>query len=119
LPAADPDKATSPSPKPLAPQRRRQRLSNQICALALLNQHLVKIIDFAINIYNSINAVSQLPNFKILHEYWRDPLAILIAILTFLALQVANFKLIPVVLVGGPIAMALYWPRARKSQAEN
>lgn len=57
--------------------------------------------------------------FKILHEYWRDPLAIFIAILTFLALQLANFKLIPVVLVGGPMAMALYWPRPRESQAEN
>jgi chromate transporter len=49
--------------------------------------------------------------FKILHEYWRDPLALLLALLTFLALQVAHLHLIPVVLVGGPIAMFLYWPR--------
>ncbi|WP_461564680.1 chromate transporter [Synechococcus sp.] len=53
--------------------------------------------------------------FKILHEYWKDPLAILLALLTFLALQVAHFQLIPVVLVGGSVAVALYWPRAKAS----
>ncbi len=43
-------------------------LANQ----ALLNQNLVTIIDFAINIYNSINAISQLPNFKILVASGRE-----------------------------------------------
>jgi len=53
--------------------------------------------------------------FKILHEYWKDPLAILLALLTFLALQVAHFQLIPVVLLGGSVAIAIYWPRAKAS----
>jgi hypothetical protein len=43
-------------------------LANQ----ALLNQNLVTIIDFAINIYNSINAIRQLPNFKILVASGRE-----------------------------------------------
>jgi len=52
--------------------------------------------------------------FKILDEYWKDPLALLLAALTFIGLQFFHLQLIPVVLVGGPIAMALYWPRPAK-----
>jgi NAD(P)-dependent dehydrogenase (short-subunit alcohol dehydrogenase family) len=52
--------------------------------------------------------------FKILDEYWKDPLALLLAALTFIGLQFLHLQLIPVVLVGGPIAMALYWPRQAK-----
>jgi chromate transport protein ChrA len=50
---------------------------------------------------------------KILHESWKDPLAILL-----IALQVAHFQLIPVVLVGGSFAVALYWPRAKASTVD-
>ena len=39
---------------------------------ALLNQNPITIIDFAINIYNSINAISQLPNFNILVASGRE-----------------------------------------------
>jgi len=49
--------------------------------------------------------------FKILHEYWRDPIALFLAAITFIALQIAHIQLIPVVLIFGPIAMFLYWPR--------
>ena len=49
--------------------------------------------------------------FKILHVYWRDPLALGLAALTFVLLEFQGIGLIPVVLVLGPIAMALYWPR--------
>ncbi len=55
---------------------------------------------------------------KIMHESWKDPLAILLAFLTFIALQVAHFQLIPVVLVGGSFAVALYWPRAKASTVD-
>ena len=55
---------------------------------------------------------------KILHESWKDPLAILLTFLTFIALQVAHFQLIPVVLVGGSFAVALYWPRAKASTVD-
>jgi chromate transporter len=33
------------------------------------------------------------------------------ALAVFLALAVFHFRLIPVVLVAGPLAMAWYWPR--------
>ncbi|QBE68177.1 Chromate transporter [Synechococcus sp. WH 8101] len=52
--------------------------------------------------------------FKILHEYWRDRMALLLALVTFVALSVFRFHLIPVVLVLGPLAMAWYWPRQQQ-----
>ena len=52
--------------------------------------------------------------FKILHVYWRDPLALGLAALTFVLLEFRGIGLIPVVLVLGPIAMALYWPRQQR-----
>lgn len=48
--------------------------------------------------------------FKILHEYWRDPMALLLATAVFVAMEMFHVRLIPVVLVSGPIAMAWYWP---------
>jgi chromate transporter len=49
--------------------------------------------------------------FRILDTYWRDPIALLLAAATFVALAVLQVRLIPVVLVAGPLAMAWYWPR--------
>ena len=49
--------------------------------------------------------------FKILNVYWRDPLALLLAAVTFVALEVFHVHLIAVVLSIGPVAMLLYWPR--------
>lgn len=49
--------------------------------------------------------------FKILDEYWRDPVALVLAAGTFVAMVVFHVQLIPVVLVAGPLAMAWYWPR--------
>ena len=49
--------------------------------------------------------------FKILHQYQRDPVALVLALATFLAMAVFHIRLVPVVLVAGPLAMAWYWPR--------
>ena len=49
--------------------------------------------------------------FKILEVYKTDYLAMAIAVIVFVSLQVFRFHLIPVVLVAGPVAMSLYWPR--------
>jgi len=49
--------------------------------------------------------------FKILHTYWRDRVALLLAALTFVAMAVFHVRLIPMVLVAGPLAMVWYWPR--------
>lgn len=51
--------------------------------------------------------------FRILHEYWRDPVAVVLAIGVFVAMELFHWRLIPVVLVSGPLAMAWYWPRRR------
>ena len=49
--------------------------------------------------------------FKILHQYWRYPVALLLAAGVFVAMVVFKVRLIPVVLITGPLAMAWYWPR--------
>lgn len=51
--------------------------------------------------------------FKILDEYWRDPVALLLAAGVFVAMEFFRVRLIPVVLISGPLAMAWYWPRRR------
>jgi len=49
--------------------------------------------------------------FKILDVYKTDYLALAIAVVVFICLQVFKFHLIPVVLIAGPLSMMLYWPR--------
>lgn len=53
--------------------------------------------------------------FKILDEYWKDPVALLLAAVTFVLMTFFHVRLVPLVLVAGPLAMAWYWPR--QSQA--
>ena len=48
--------------------------------------------------------------FKILDQYWNDRVALLLAALVFVALTWWHVRLIPAVLVAGPLAMAWYWP---------
>ncbi len=52
--------------------------------------------------------------FKILDQYWKDPMALLLAVLTFVAMQFLHVRLVPLVLVAGPVAMAWYWPRGTR-----
>jgi chromate transporter len=49
--------------------------------------------------------------FRILDEYWKDPVALLLAAVTFVLMAVFHVRLVPLVLVAGPLAMAWYWPR--------
>ncbi|AFY28759.1 chromate transporter [Cyanobium gracile] len=49
--------------------------------------------------------------FKILHEYGKDPVALLLAAVTFVLMTFFQVRLVPLVLVAGPLAMAWYWPR--------
>ena len=49
--------------------------------------------------------------FKILDQYLQDRVALMLALATFMAMSVFHIRLIPVVLVAGPLAMAWYWPR--------
>lgn len=49
--------------------------------------------------------------FKILDEYGKDPMALLLAAVTFVLMTFFHLRLVPLVLVAGPLAMAWYWPR--------
>jgi chromate transporter len=49
--------------------------------------------------------------FKILGQYRRDPVALLLAAATLVAMEGFHVRLVPLVLVAGPLAMAWYWPR--------
>ena len=54
--------------------------------------------------------------FKIAGTYQRDPVALLLAAASFLAMTVFHVRLVPLVLVAGPLAMAWYWPRGGESE---
>jgi chromate transporter len=49
--------------------------------------------------------------FKILGQYRRDPVALLLAAATLVAMERFHVRLVPLLLVAGPLAMAWYWPR--------
>lgn len=51
--------------------------------------------------------------FKILDQYWKDPVALLLAAVSFVAMEVFHVRLVPLVLIAGPLAMLWYWPRHR------
>jgi chromate transporter len=53
--------------------------------------------------------------FKILDDYWHDPVALLLAGGSFLAMTFFHVGIIPLTLIAGPIAMVWYWPRRRPS----
>jgi chromate transporter len=53
--------------------------------------------------------------FKILDQYWKDPVALALALAVLLALTLFHARLVPVVLISGPLAMAWYWPRQDRS----
>jgi len=52
--------------------------------------------------------------FKIAGAYSRDPAAMVLAGASFIAMSVFHVRLVPLVLVAGPLAMAWYWPRNSK-----
>jgi chromate transporter len=52
--------------------------------------------------------------FKILPTYRADPVALALAAAVFLAMQVFHVRLVPLLLVVSPLAMAWYWPRKGK-----
>ena len=54
--------------------------------------------------------------FKIAGVYTRDPLAMLLAGGSFIAMSVFHVRLIPLVLVAAPLAMAWYWPRGEQQR---
>ncbi len=55
--------------------------------------------------------------FKILDQYWKDPVALLLGAVTFVLMAFCHVRLVPLVLVAGPLAMAWYWPRPSRPPA--
>ena len=51
--------------------------------------------------------------FRILDAYWHDRMALALAAAVLVAMAIFHVRLIPVVLIAGPLAMAWYWPRGR------
>jgi chromate transporter len=51
--------------------------------------------------------------FKILDDYWTDPVALLLAAGSFVAMTFFHVRIIPLLVIAGPIAMVWYWPRRR------
>ena len=49
--------------------------------------------------------------FKILPAYRADPVALVLAAAVFVAMEVFHVRLVPLLLVVSPLAMAWYWPR--------
>jgi chromate transporter len=107
---------------------RFQGLSGALAALAgmlLVPFSLLMLVGLAYFSFRSLPLVDRLlagvvtaaaglalsMGFKILHQYQRDPVALLLALATFVAMSVFHIRLIPVVLIAGPLAMAWYWPR--------
>lgn len=56
--------------------------------------------------------------FKILDQYWKDPVALLLAALSFVAMEFFHVRLVPLVLIAGPLAMIWYWPRRPREQLQ-
>ena len=79
----------------------------QFSAIAEVNRRLAGLAAAAAGMALSMG-------FKILEVYKTDYLALAIAVIVFVSLQVFRFHLIPVVLVAGPVAMSLYWPRGQR-----
>jgi chromate transporter len=50
--------------------------------------------------------------FKILPAYRQDPVALALAGLVFVGLEVVHVRLVPLLLVISPLAMLWYWPRS-------
>ena len=76
----------------------------QVSAIAEVNRLLAGLAAAAAGMALSMG-------FKILDVYKTDYLALVIAGIVFICLQVLKFHLIPVVLIAGPLSMMLYWPR--------
>ena len=80
--------------------------------LAYFHLHTIPAVDRVLaGVVAAAAGMALSMGFKILDEYWNDRVALLLAAVVFLALTLLDARLVPVVLVSGPLAMAWYWPR--------
>jgi chromate transporter len=77
----------------------------QFHALPLVDRVLAGMVAVAAGLALSMG-------FKILPSYRRDPVALLLAGLVFVAMEGFHVRLVPLLLVISPLAMLWYWPRS-------
>lgn len=83
-----------------------------LLGLAYFELHMVMAVDRVLaGVITASAGMALSMGFKMAGGYGRDPVAVLLAGGSFLAMSVFHVRLIPLVLVAGPLAMAWYWPR--------
>ena len=86
-----------------------------LLGLAYYDLHTVMAVDRVLaGVITASAGMALSMGFKIAGAYTRDPVAMLLATGSFLAMTVFHVRLVPLVLVAGPLAMAWYWPRPEK-----
>jgi chromate transporter len=85
-----------------------------LLGLAYFELHMVMAVDRVLaGVITASAGMALSMGFKLGGAYSRDPVALLLAGGCFLAMTFFQVRLIPLVLVAGPLAMAWYWPRRR------
>jgi chromate transporter len=88
-----------------------------VLGLAYFSFHTLPAIDRVLaGVVAAAAGMALSMGFKILGQYQRDPVALLLAAATLVAMEGFQVRLVPLVLVAGPLAMAWYWPRAGASR---
>ena len=86
-----------------------------LLGLAYYDLHTVMAVDRVLaGVITASAGMALSMGFKIAGAYTRDPVAMLLAAGSFLAMTVFHVRLVPLVLVAGPLALAWYWPRPEK-----
>ena len=85
-----------------------------LVGLAYFYLHTQMLVDrFLAGVVAASAGMALSMGFKIAGTYRHDPMAMALAIGSFLAMGVAHVRLVPLVLVLAPCAMAWYWPRGK------
>ncbi|MEY4296876.1 MAG: hypothetical protein RLZZ423_55 [Cyanobacteriota bacterium] len=85
-----------------------------LLGLAYFQLHMLMAVDRVLaGVITASAGMALSMGVKLAGGYGRDPMALLLAAGCFLAMTVFHVRLIPLVLVSAPLAMAWYWPRQR------
>lgn len=83
-----------------------------LLGLAYFELHLLVAVDRVLaGVITAAAGMALSMGLKITGSYSRDPVALLLAAAVFGAMTLFHVRLVPLVLLTGPLAMAWYWPR--------
>lgn len=89
-----------------------------LLGLAYFELHMVMAVDRVLaGVITAAAGMALSMGFKIAGTYSRDPVALALAAISFLAMDVFHVRLMPLVLVAGPLAMVWYWPRQGSTES--